>query len=323
MQQAQGRVSPTMKSQGVALNQDAGLESEADQMGAKAADASPADATSLSSARPVTQPANGVLQRKLKLTGLTEEKRKAFVTKMSTGSVIQFTLDATGLVQQADAKAVPTDEYGKQIVAAIKDAQTVNLNFVKQDNAVFGDSFASGKVDYDDMIGMPERLFLSNVMHFIVERFAIPDYEKSKSTATRADFLKAHGKGQEAQERQMKEWFPKKTIKYIGEGEWLGFYLDGKKDGSWSFYQGHALRKTVRYVAGLKQGHGMVFGVAGNLTLTLEFDRDRIHGQVRFFASDGLPIATYKYIYDKLDRIEHYLLHEESPPKDKIFLPDF
>lgn len=108
-----------------------------------------------------------------------------------------------------------------------------------------------------------------------------------------------------------------------GQGEWVGFYLEGKKDGSWGFYQGHALRKTVRYLAGMRQGVGMVFGVTGHLALTLEFDQDRIHGQVRFFAANGLHIATYKYVYDKLDRVEHYLLHEESPSKDKTFLPDF
>lgn len=238
VQQAQGRVPPTLKSRGMAMNQDAGLESEADAMGARAESGAPSTGTpSIPSAGPRGQATNGVLQRKLKLTGLTEEKRKAFVAKMSAGSALQFTLDAAGLVQQADATIVPTDEYGKQIAAAIKDAQTVNLNFINQDNTVFGDSFASGEVDYDDMIGMPERLFLSNVMHFIVERFAITDYEKSKSTATNADFMKAHGKGQEAQERQLKEWYPKKTIKYKGQGyDAASKVVDASGNGSIDYY---------------------------------------------------------------------------------------
>lgn len=43
VQQAQGRVQPTRETQGVAINDDVGLESEADTMGAKALQQKPAD----------------------------------------------------------------------------------------------------------------------------------------------------------------------------------------------------------------------------------------------------------------------------------------
>jgi hypothetical protein len=56
------------------------------------------------------------------------------------------------------------------------------------------------------------------LLHFVVERFAVPNYEANKATASAADFAAAHQKGHEAQERQMKEWFPKKNIKYVTEG---------------------------------------------------------------------------------------------------------
>jgi antitoxin component YwqK of YwqJK toxin-antitoxin module len=112
-------------------------------------------------------------------------------------------------------------------------------------------------------------------------------------------------------------------IEREGDGEWIGCRRDGKREGSWSYYEGCALLKTVKYIEGLRQGLGVVFDSTGRLKLTLEFEQDRINGLARFYSSDGQNIATYNYIYDKLDRVEYYLLHEESPPKDKTFLPEF
>lgn len=106
-------------------------------------------------------------------------------------------------------------------------------------------------------------------------------------------------------------------------GAWVGCKIAGNKEGSWSYYRNQSLLKTVRYAAGVKQGRGYVFDAAGNLLLALEFAGDRIHGRVRFFSKAGEHLATYNYIYDKLDRVEHYLLHEESPPKNKTFVPAF
>lgn len=108
-----------------------------------------------------------------------------------------------------------------------------------------------------------------------------------------------------------------------GEGAWHGYYKDGKRDGSWSYYEGHAILKTASYIDGSKKGHGYIFGPDGNLLISLEFDQDRIHGRARFFSSGGQHIATYTYVYDKLDRIELYILHDESPPKAKTYLPEF
>jgi antitoxin component YwqK of YwqJK toxin-antitoxin module len=108
-----------------------------------------------------------------------------------------------------------------------------------------------------------------------------------------------------------------------GSRHWLGYYDNGSKTGSWNFFENHRLVKTVRYVDDLKQGHGFKFGSEGNLLLAMEFDKDRVHGKVRFFSSDGQLITVYGYVYDKLNTVELYVLHDESPPKDKTYLPDF
>ena len=113
------------------------------------------------------------------------------------------------------------------------------------------------------------------------------------------------------------------ALEEADDGVWVGCNVAGRREGSWSYYKNCALLKTVRYAEGVKQGRGYAFDEAGHLLLALEFEGDRIHGQVRFFSRSGEHLATYKYIYDKLDRVEHYLLHEESPPKHKTFVPEF
>lgn len=218
VQQKEGRVGPGAQAKGRALNDDRGLESEADRMGDKAMgnEALPARSSSLRSGNVAGR---GVVQRKLKLTGLTEEKRTAFLAKINASATgIQFTLDANGFIVRAENKIVPTREYSKQLIAAIDQAQTINLALVSQDDTIFHDAFATGEVDYDDMIGLEGDMFRNWFMHFVVERAAVADYDKNKATATDADFNKAHDKGREAQEKQMKAWYPTKNIKFIGEG---------------------------------------------------------------------------------------------------------
>lgn len=219
VQQKQGRVAPTARSRGGAVfSNQVGLESEADHMGSKAMST---EALPQHAARIAAGPSSGqgVVQRKVKITGLTEDKRKAFLGKINASATgIQFQMDAGGFLGRVEDKIIPTREYSKQLIAAIDDAQTVNLNLISQDDTVFIDSFASGQVDYDDMIGLEGDMFRNWLMHFVVERFALADYEKNKAGASREDFLKAHEKGHEAQEKQLIAWYPTKTIKYVGEG---------------------------------------------------------------------------------------------------------
>ncbi len=156
----------------------------------------------------------GVAQRKIKIAGLTEKKRKNFVAKINDGSALQYELDGSGYLQQVDKKKTAKDEYSKQITTAIADGQEVIINLVSKDDARFIDSFAGGQVDYDDLKDMAYNLFRLNFLHIIVERFSVADYEKNKATASMTD---PHKKGLESEERVLKTFFPKKTIKYKGE----------------------------------------------------------------------------------------------------------
>ena len=157
------------------------------------------------------------VSRKIKLTGGKAGEQKKFVTKMNDGSSVKFDLEADGNIKLKDATAKPKDEYGTTIKGAIDDAQIVNLNLIPKSDTEFIDAFASGNVDTADVFGLPSFIFKSYLLHYVVERFDIPNYEANKTTVPEADFDKAHTKGHEVQERFLKEKFPKKNIKFISE----------------------------------------------------------------------------------------------------------
>lgn len=158
------------------------------------------------------------VQRKVKVTGTNAKTRKKFLEKINADSAVKFKLSGGGVLELEDAKAVGTDTFTKKMIGAIKAGQTVKLRLVKENKRVFIDSFASGKVDATDMMGLSNNIFKSWLIHFVVERFAVKDYEKNKKTASDADFDKAHEAGHDAQEEFLKEIYPKKTIKYKSEG---------------------------------------------------------------------------------------------------------
>lgn len=213
LQQKQGRVKPTMQARGGAINDDPGLELEADQMGAKVSSSAPvrnSGATTRATA------AKGVAQRKLQISGLDEPRRRTFLNMINEGSLVKFELDPAGLLQQKDKKIVGTDEYSKQLIAGIRDAQTVILNLVSQDDTFLVDHFKTGKVDYDDLASMPIDLVHSWLVHIVVERFSVPNYEAAKANADYQNvFGPGHMKAHEAQERLLKEQFPTKNIHYV------------------------------------------------------------------------------------------------------------
>lgn len=233
VQQKQGRVTPTRQAKGMAINDEIALEREADQMtSAHASRHSPGN-RDVTAAHSGPSGRRGVIQRKVKITGLDDTKRKDFVAKINEGSVLKFELDGTGFLQQVDPKKTSTEVYSTELVKAIADAQTVILNLITKNDTKFIDSFATGEVDYDDMKSLPFNMFRIWLLHFVVERFALANYEANKATASAADFAAAHKKGHEAQERQLKEWFPKKTIAYKSEGfDAASKVVDGAGNGS-------------------------------------------------------------------------------------------
>ncbi len=162
------------------------------------------------------QPQN--IQRKIKITGTDQDTRDKFLKKINKGVSDKFKLTGNNQLEPEDENAKGKDTFSKKMLGAIKAAQNVELRLITENDRVFVDSFKSGKVDTADMLGLSDSIFKSLLVHFVVERFAMNDYEADKSTASNTDFKKAHKKGHEAQEAFLKELYPNKTIKYKSEG---------------------------------------------------------------------------------------------------------
>ena len=137
---------------------------------------------------------------------------------MNAGTSTKFEVDASGFINLKKPKAKGREEYARKMILAVNDSQTVKLRLIKKDKVVFIDSFASGKVDYDDAFKLSQSMFKLFLLHYVVERFAIKDYEKDKATASSTDFQKAHKEGLSSQTEYLKQLFPGKTIKFKSEG---------------------------------------------------------------------------------------------------------
>ncbi|MEM7084577.1 MAG: DUF4157 domain-containing protein [Bacteroidota bacterium] len=162
------------------------------------------------------------VQKKVKVSGTDAKTRKKFLDKMNDGTSVKFKFGTGGELELVDKKAVGTDVFTKKMIGALKNPQNVELRLIVKNDGIFIDSFGSGEVDTADMLGLSTTMFKASLLHFIVERFTIADYEKNKGTASKADFDKAHTAGLNAEEEFLKEIYPKKTIKYKTE------YLDQK-----------------------------------------------------------------------------------------------
>ncbi|WP_420573279.1 DUF4157 domain-containing protein [Kordia sp.] len=219
-QQRAGVVQSTKVLQkGIRINDSNNLESEADSFGKKAvkgesvAKYKSTSSNTQNTAR-TTQTKSNVVQAKFALEGATADLRNKFLKKINSSSM-KFDMDASGNITKRKASDVANGQYEKVMESAVQNAQIVKFRLIAKSDTLFMDSFASGKVDASDMVDLPSDLFQINMIHILAERFSVADYEKNKRTA---GFRGAHKKGLDAEEKFLKEKYPKKTIKYIGAG---------------------------------------------------------------------------------------------------------
>ncbi|EDP95124.1 DUF4157 domain-containing protein [Kordia algicida OT-1] len=215
-QQRAGVVKPTKVLQkGVNINDDKNLESEADTFGAKAA-----RGEAVSKYRGAKASTSATMQRKLSIKGTTATKRAKFLAKINDSSKIIYAMDGAGELYQKYMQLIPKNVYDKAMLSAINASQSVVLQLIDSSDRIFIDSVQSGEVDLDDMLAMSTNVFKSWLLHFVIERFAITNYETSKSglTAASPEFIAAHTKGHEIQEKFLKEMYPTKTVKFLTEG---------------------------------------------------------------------------------------------------------
>jgi RHS repeat-associated protein len=147
----------------------------------------------------------------IEISGLTGDKRDAFLAKINSGTV-QFKINEANQLVLVDPAAKIDGVYATTLVTAINDAQTVKLDLVEDAAGdVLIDVFATGKVDVNEMNMLSSPLFQTNLIHIIEERFSVVDYELNKETA---DFDPAHDKALMKEEEFTKELYPDKKVKY-------------------------------------------------------------------------------------------------------------
>lgn len=213
-QQRAGVVQPTHTLQkGVAVNNNNSLESEADTLGKQAI-----KGETISKYKGKQANATETVQRKLQIQGVTPPAQLAFLQKINDGSGMQFDMDTAGFLKERDFVSIANDEFERRLVAGIHDPQTVILRLINSSDSIFVDEFTSGKVDVDDMLQMPSDVFKGALLHFIAERFHVPNYEATKGTTTSKTFNYAHADGLTAQEVYLREQYPTKQIFYLGAG---------------------------------------------------------------------------------------------------------
>lgn len=112
-------------------------------------------------------------------------------------------------------------------------------------------------------------------------------------------------------------------IENSNEDSWIGYYLKNEKEGDWTFYRNERVLKIAHFKNGKKNGKAYKYDTNGNLKVCINFENDRVHGKVFFYEASGEVITIYNYIYDKLHEVELYILTDNSPSKNKDFIPEF
>jgi hypothetical protein len=228
-QQLGGRVAATEARAGVALNADPRLEGEADRMGAAAATGATAD---VCANRGTPAVAGGgaetrapVMQGRLMLDGSLSDQL-ALLDRINATSSMRFYIDAEGFLSSF-APAVPTDEFSRQMETAIDDPQQTIVLRLAHGMADPVDTFATGEVNIDNLLSMPDTVFQNWMIHVLAERFHVQNYESVKRLSQQAQvqaqqehrksFVEfAHDVGHAAQERQLRELYPGLTIAFRG-----------------------------------------------------------------------------------------------------------
>ena len=110
---------------------------------------------------------------------------------------------------------------------SIDDRQTIRLRLA-HGIADPVDTFATGEVNVDNLLSMPDTVFQNWLIHVLAERFSVQNYESVKRLGSGENQSKAaqagrpsivapaHDAGHAAQERQLRVLYPGLTIAFRG-----------------------------------------------------------------------------------------------------------
>ena len=246
VQQAQGRVKPTMQMKdGVPVNDDEGLEHEADVMGARAADV--IVQVAWQKARPdhviagnETQTKIGQapnVQRKLEVRppgrgeGSAFDRRQELIDRLNAQSpAIQYRLDGR-LIRYNVINAAALTTFDRQMQGFIDRAELTPMRLTTGADRVGGrggpftpltvDSLRAANVDLDDLMADDDFSFQSDFVHLLTERFSVRNYARrigaepgDTAFITDAEFQRGHRMGLGAEASLLQDFFNDPSIEF-------------------------------------------------------------------------------------------------------------
>jgi hypothetical protein len=150
------------------------------------------------------------------------ERRGEFVDRINrqTPGVV-YELDANNRLTYQVLSAGDVQNFDTKMMQFIDDANLAPMRLITNDGLVDGqrlliDSFDLAYVDLDDMLACSDLSFQLNLIHFLQERLAIPDYASKIGTDIRG-FDRAHHAGLTAETEHLRSVVGDPTIEFTFE----------------------------------------------------------------------------------------------------------
>ena len=129
-----------------------------------------------------------------------------------------------GLLSLKNPNAVGKNEFEMQLISAItSQEQTITLELDPKIKMVPYDAFAYLTVDVGDFYKSSSKAFKLNLLHIIVERMAIKDYDANArrvgENPDQTEFNQAHTKALEAEAKLLSQFYPNNNTTYSGSLE--------------------------------------------------------------------------------------------------------
>jgi hypothetical protein len=150
------------------------------------------------------------------------ERRDEFVSRINSQTPgVLYGLDDSNRLTYDVLDASSVVNFDTKMMQFIDDTNLAPMRLITNDGLVDGqrlliDSFNLAYVDLDDMLACSDLSFQLNLIHFLEERLAIPDYARKIGTNI-SGFERAHRAGLSAETEHMRSVVGDPTIEFVFE----------------------------------------------------------------------------------------------------------
>lgn len=152
------------------------------------------------------------------------ERRQELIDRLNRqSSAMRYSL-ADRVLQYEVLDAAALTNFDRQMQGFIDRAEVVPMRLINRSGLVDGqslliDSLQLAYVDLDDMLASDDLSFQLNLIHFLVERFRVRNYERRIGTDMSAAFPRAHQAGIDAETEHLRSVIGDPTIRFNHERE--------------------------------------------------------------------------------------------------------